>query len=73
MPQRLDGSRPFAPCHQRRNRLHQPHQAEEITLRDVVDDRPSRSASRKYQGRASIKSEPNHRRVSQNPIRDGGS
>jgi hypothetical protein len=39
-PQRLDGSRPLASCHQRRNRLHQPHRAEEITLRDVMNDRP---------------------------------
>ena len=39
-PQRLDGSRPFASCQQRRNRLHQSHQAVEFTLRDVMNDRP---------------------------------
>jgi hypothetical protein len=40
-PQRLEGSRPFASCHKRRNRLHQPHKAEEFTLRDVMNDRPA--------------------------------
>ena len=38
--QRLDGSRPLASCYQRRNRLHQPHHTEEITLGDVMNDRP---------------------------------
>ena len=39
-PQRLEGSRPLASCQQRRNRLHQPHHAEEFTLGDVMNDRP---------------------------------
>ena len=39
-PQGLNSSRPFAFRQQRRNGLHQPHPAEELTLRDVMNDRP---------------------------------
>src|SRR5689334_17875005 len=38
-PQRLDGSGPLASCQQGRNRLHQPHHSEELTLREVMNDR----------------------------------
>src|SRR5689334_11944278 len=38
-PQRLDGSGPLASRQQGRNRLHQPHHSEELTLRDVMNDR----------------------------------
>ena len=71
--QGFESSRPFAFRQQHRSRLHQPHPAEELTLRDVMNNRRLRSASRKYSGRASITGEPNHRSVSRNPIRDGGS
>ena len=71
-PQRLDGSRPFASCQQRRHRFHEPHHAEEFTLRDVVNDRRVLVGFEAVSGRASIRSEPNQRRVSRNPIRNGG-
>src|SRR5262249_43177330 len=38
-PQRLDGSGSLASRQQGRNRLHQPHHSEELTLRDVMNDR----------------------------------
>ena len=38
MPQRLDGSGALASRHQGRDRLHQPHDCEEFTLRDVMND-----------------------------------
>src|SRR5947208_2591303 len=37
--QRLDGSGPLASCQQGRYRLHPPHHSEELTLRDVMNDR----------------------------------
>src|SRR5690348_6593948 len=38
-PQRLNGSGPLASRQQGRSRLHQPHHSEELTLRDVMNDR----------------------------------
>src|SRR5437763_1666817 len=42
-PANASATRRFASARflqQRRNRLHQPHQAEELALRDVMNDRP---------------------------------
>jgi hypothetical protein len=68
--QGLESSHPFAFRQQRRGGLDQPHPAEELTLRDVMNNRLLMIRSRKYSGRAPITAEPNHRSVSRNPIRD---